>query len=181
MVALLGEGAAIRLRSLPLTYSEVGATASAMPPGYRHLAHSTTLPRGAFEGAAELLMTWGMHERAGLRVRSSAPRVAPDEVVSMRVGPSLLGIDAVCRVVSVIEEPDRVGFAYGTLPGHPESGEEAFVLTRHDDEATFTIRAFSRPATRLARLGGPLSRRAQDHFTQRYLRAIDPERPRRRR
>ena len=29
------------------------------------------------------------------------------------------------EVVSVIEEPDRVGLAYRTLPRHPVSGEEA--------------------------------------------------------
>jgi uncharacterized protein (UPF0548 family) len=29
-----------------------------------------------------------------------------------------------CRVVYVLDEPERRGFAYGTLPGHPESGEE---------------------------------------------------------
>ena len=36
-------------------------------------------------------------------------------------------LQAPCRVVYVIDEPDIRGFAYGTLPGHPESGEERFV------------------------------------------------------
>ncbi|SIP67631.1 hypothetical protein BN9982_740001 [Mycobacterium tuberculosis] len=31
---------------------------------------------------------------------------------------------APCRVVYVIDEPDVRGFGYGTLPGHPVSGEE---------------------------------------------------------
>ncbi|HEV8560641.1 MAG TPA: DUF1990 family protein [Actinophytocola sp.] len=37
------------------------------------------------------------------------------------------------RVVHVVEEEHRRGFAYGTLPGHPECGEEAFLLERHAD------------------------------------------------
>lgn len=39
-----------------------------------------------------------------------------------------------------IDEPDRQGFAYGTLPGHPESGIEQFTLTRR------YLRALSTPA-----------------------------------
>jgi uncharacterized protein (UPF0548 family) len=59
------------------------------------------------------------------------------------------------------------------LPGHPESGEEAFILQRHDDGTiTFTITAFSRPAEMLATIAGPLGRRIQDAMTNRYLRAF---------
>src|SRR3712207_7231330 len=59
------------------------------------------------------------------------------------------------RVVYTVEEPDRAGFAYGTLPGHPERGEELFLLDRAPDgQLRLTISAFSRPATWLARAGG---------------------------
>lgn len=69
--------------------------------------------------------------------------------------------------------PARQGFAYGTLPGHPESGEEAFILDRHDDETTtFTVVAFSRPASVLAKLAGPVGSLVQDVMTTRYLRAF---------
>ena len=37
---------------------------------------------------------------------------------------------------------------------------------------TFTITAFSRPATPLARIAGPFGRAIQDHITARYLRAL---------
>jgi uncharacterized protein (UPF0548 family) len=47
----------------------------------------------------------------------------------------------------VIDEENRRGFAYGTPPGHPEQGEEAFVVAlREDGQVTFTVTAFSRPA-----------------------------------
>jgi uncharacterized protein (UPF0548 family) len=72
-----------------------------------------------------------------------------------------------------VDEPRRVGFAYGTLPGHPESGEEAFVIEHvQDDDVVLHITAFSRPATWYARLGGPAARAAQDLITRRYASAL---------
>jgi uncharacterized protein (UPF0548 family) len=68
---------------------------------------------------------------------------------------------APCRIVRVIDESDRVGFACGTLPGHPECGEEAFVVERRADGTFFSITAFSRPADPLARLAGPIGRAIQ--------------------
>lgn len=98
----------------------------------------------------------------------------PDTVVLMRLGVGPVSLRIPCRVVYVVDEPDRRGFAYGTLPGHPEAGEERFVLRRRDDGSVeLTIAAFSRPASMLAKVGGPLSRKIQDMMTQRYLRALD--------
>ena len=73
----------------------------------------------------------------------------------------------------MIDEPSRRGFAYGTLPGHPESGEEAFIVEIDEaDEVWFTVRAFTRPATLLARVSGPLGRGAQRLMAGRYTRAM---------
>ena len=60
-----------------------------------------------------------------------------------------------------------------TLPGHPESGEEAFLVVRVGDGCEFRITAFSRPATLLARASGPLGRAVQRLVTDRYLAAAD--------
>jgi uncharacterized protein (UPF0548 family) len=50
-----------------------------------------------------------------------------------------------CRIVYCSDEPNRFGFAYGTLLGHPERGEEAFHVVRGpDDSVTAHIVAFSR-------------------------------------
>jgi uncharacterized protein (UPF0548 family) len=76
-------------------------------------------------------------------------------------------------VVYVVDEPDRQGFAYGTLPGHPETGEEAFVIHTHVDGGVYLdLQAFSRPATLLARAGDPLTRLMQQLVTDRYVRAL---------
>jgi uncharacterized protein (UPF0548 family) len=73
----------------------------------------------------------------------------------------------------VVDEPNRQGFAHGTLPGHPESGEEAFVVERADDDTvSLSVIAFSTPASDLAKLAGPLGRLAQRRMTVRYLRSL---------
>ncbi len=93
--------------------------------------------------------------------------------LSVAAGP--FTIDAPVRVVYVIDEPDRVGFAYGTMVGHPASGEESFIVEKRDDDSVWlTVRAFSRPSTWLYRLGWPILRRQQTKFTKRYLRALHP-------
>jgi uncharacterized protein (UPF0548 family) len=92
----------------------------------------------------------------------------------MRFGLGPLALAIPCRIVYVVAEGDRVGFAYGTLPGHPESGEEAFVLHRTDDGGVdFTVTAFSRHASLLAKVGGPVTRLGQRLMTTRYLHALD--------
>ncbi|WP_426245850.1 DUF1990 family protein [Nocardioides sp. LHG3406-4] len=157
----------------PYTYAQVGATASALPRGYTHLRRTRVLHDVEFDAAVERLMTWQVHERAGLRVAVSSARATPGTVVEMRLGPSRLGVTFPCRVVYVVSEPARAGFAYGTLPGHPEAGEELFTVGRGDDgTVAFTIAAFSNPATPLARAAGPVGRWLQARMTTRYLSAM---------
>jgi len=76
-------------------------------------------------------------------------------------------------VVAVVDEPDRVGWAYGTLPGHPECGEEAFLLTiLPSGEVLFEVRAFSRAGVWWSKVLGPAGRAVQRWVTTRYLRAL---------
>jgi uncharacterized protein (UPF0548 family) len=119
------------------------------------------------------VLGWQVQLRAGVTVAASAPVVTPGAVVIVGLGAGPVRLSAPCRVVYLVEEPRRLGFAYGTLPGHPESGEEAFIVEQHaDDSVTFTITAFSRPATTLARLAGPVGRLVQARVTARYLRTL---------
>jgi uncharacterized protein (UPF0548 family) len=159
-----------------LTYPEVGATAHpVLPDGYRAVDRSLVIGAGAevFERAATALLSWQMHRRAGVRVEAETPTAVPGSVVLLRIGLGPLAIQAPCQVVYEITEDRRRGFAYGTLPGHPERGEEAFVVALgSDDRVTFSVRAFSGPATRSARAGGPLTRLAQDLAIRRYLHAL---------
>ena len=173
-IELLDRERVARLRAARLTYPEVGRTAGDLPQGYRIIRRTAHLPAATdFATAAHDLLHWQVQRRAGLRVAASDEQVSPQAVAVVSIGIGPLAMPAPCRVVYVVDQPHRRGFAYGTLPGHPASGEEAFILERHNDgPTTFTIIAFSRPASTLAKLAGPLARRVQDVITNRYLRAF---------
>ena len=164
------------LAAAELTYREVGATRHGfLPTGYGHVHRAVTVGAGraAFERAADGLFGWDMHRGAGLTVVGSAEPAAPGVVVVLRAGRAPLRLTIPCRVVYTVSEANRRGFAYGTLPGHPERGEEAFMITMAGSgEVGLHIRAFSRPASLLARCGGPLTRRIQEHVTDRYVRSV---------
>jgi uncharacterized protein (UPF0548 family) len=161
-----------KLRDLQLTYTEVGATAGALPEGYHHLEHTAPIGRGRrrFEEAGEAVLHWGMQRGAGLGVRADSDVAEVGTTVVVRMG----FLSAPCRVVYLIEEDNRRGFAYGTLPGHPESGEELFAVRYDpaDDTVYAQVRAFSRPATWWIRVGGLVARVAQRVIATRYLRAV---------
>ncbi|MGO9929372.1 MAG: DUF1990 family protein [Mycobacterium sp.] len=161
------------LEELPLTYREVGATAAGqLPAGYNHQHAERQIGTGQqrFEQAAHAVMHWGMQRGSGLRVQANSEVAVVDAVVLVRMG----FLPAPCRVVYVIDEPDMRGFAYGTLPGHPESGEERFVVRRDPaSSAVFAeVSAFSRPAAWWSKAGGPLVKVAQRVIAERYLRAV---------
>jgi uncharacterized protein (UPF0548 family) len=156
-----------------LTYPEIGATGGELPAGYHHARARSPGRHGAaaFEAASSALLSWQMHGRAGVR-KITGPDVATvDRDVAFR----WLLLRFECRVVSVIDEPARRGFTYGTLARHPECGEEQFVveLDPHTQVVTATITAFSKPPSWVVRAGGPMPRFVQAFMTQRYLRSFE--------
>lgn len=164
-----------RLRATPYSYDHVGSTLiGRRPPGTHELTRSRTLRTRDLDAAAARLLSWEAQRGAGLSVRAEPGPIATDAVVLMRLGLGPLGLPAPCRVVGVLDDADRRGFAYGTLAGHPEAGEELFLLERGGDgSVVFTVRAYSRPAGPLTRAAGPIGRIAQRVMADRYLRALD--------
>lgn len=173
-VEKLGEVDEARLLAAPYSYEAVGETAVGPVAGFQWLERSVTLQRRDFDAAARDLLSWQLQARSGLRVQASHTPLRDGSVVLMRLGVGRLALRIPCRVVYVVEETDLRGFAYGTLPGHPVVGEERFVLRRHaDGRLEVAISAFSRPASPLAKLGGPIGRLAQHAMLRRYLSALD--------
>jgi uncharacterized protein (UPF0548 family) len=175
VVTALPAEARERLAGLGLTYREVSATTGDLPAGYHHTTCSVPIGRGrqVFITAADAVCGWQVQVGAGLTVSASSPTATPGTVLVIGVGIGPLRFRAPCRVVYTVDEPRRHGFAYGTLAGHPESGEEAFIVEHHDDDTvTFSVVAFSRPATRLAKIAGPLGTAVQHRITARYLRSL---------
>jgi uncharacterized protein (UPF0548 family) len=166
-----------RAEAAPATYPEVGATRQAtMPAGrYHRLEREVRVGVGdeAFDRARVTVLTWGMQREAGLLVfpADQPPTEGLTVLVVTRLGP--LRVIAPCRVLWTVDEPARAGFGYGTLPGHPESGEEAFLVERGaGGEVRALVRAFSRPATWYSRLGAPVARLVQSRVTDGYLAAF---------
>jgi uncharacterized protein (UPF0548 family) len=160
------------LAALPLTYTEVGATAGPLPAGYHHVHESAVIGHGRarFDEAADAVMRWGMLRGAGARVDATTEVAAVGSEVIVRLGP----VRAPCRVVYVLDEPDHRGFAYGTLPGHAETGEELFAV-RYDprDDAVYAeVTAFSRHGTWWSRLAGPVTALVQRIVSKRYVNSV---------
>ncbi len=174
-VEALGEARRRELEAAPFTYDEVGATSGVLPKGYDHLRRAAVVGHGRadLDRAGEAVLRWQVQARAGLRVLASNPVVAPGVVVELRVGPGPVALRIPCRVVHVVDERDRRGFAYGTLPGHPETGEEAFTVSlRPDGSVVLEVTAFSRPAWRAAKLAPLAAKLAQVATVTAYLRSL---------
>jgi uncharacterized protein (UPF0548 family) len=160
------------LAALPLTYSEVGATKGVLPRGYHHVHESAVIGHGRprFDEAADAVMRWGMLRGAGVRVEATTEVAEVGSEVIVRLGP----VRAPCRVVYVVDEPNHRGFAYGTLPGHAETGEELFAV-RYDptsEAVTAEVTAFSRHGTWWSRLAGPFTALVQRTVSKRYVKAV---------
>ena len=156
---------------LPLTYEAVGATAGTPPAGY--VVDHTRIKLGegepVFRSAIAALRRWAQFRLGWVEAWSPDTPIQVGEVVTVMGRAFGVWWVNACRIVSVVDEAgpvSRFGFAYGTLPGHVESGEERFQIEwdRSDDGVWFDILAFSRPHQFSARLGYPVVRRLQKRF-----------------
>jgi len=156
---------------LDFTYSAVGATAETPPAGFVVDRTRVRLGEGeaVFRAAGDALRRWEQFRLGWVEAWSPDTPIRPGEVVAvMGRAVGLWWLNA-CRIVYVVDESgpiSRFGFAYGTLPGHVESGEERFLVEwdRDEDSVWYDILAFSRPNHLLTRLGYPLVRRSQKRF-----------------
>ncbi len=166
-----------RCRDLPLSYAEVGCSNAGVPAGYAVDGYRVQLGSGAatFARARAALGAWRML-RLGW-VEPCWPDAPVKEGTLVGTLARVFGLWAVnvCRIVFVVDEVGpvtRYGLAYGTLPGHAETGEERFLIEWHraDDSVWYDIRAVSKPGGLLTRLGYRLTRRLQRRFGHDSLR-----------
>jgi uncharacterized protein (UPF0548 family) len=160
------------------TYDAIGATrgeswADNVPAGFDVDHTRACLGAGAqtFSAAKEALRGWRQFQLGWVEPWPTDVPLLPDKVVSIvaRLGPFYWS--NACRILHAFDERgpiERFGFAYGTLPGHAERGEERFLIEwNHDDDSVwFDILAFSRPRHVLARLGYPVVRLLQKRFAR---------------
>jgi uncharacterized protein (UPF0548 family) len=126
--------------------------------------------RGDLTSATAALHRWAPHR--GIRARIHPPEARIDVGVTLLVvapfGPFEMAVPD--RIVAVVDEPTLFGFAYGTLTGHAEAGEELFLAEQvATGRLRLTVRVHAQPATLSARLGAPLVTLLQRIAARRYL------------
>lgn len=146
---------------------------SPSPAGFRRYERTSLIGRGddAWRQASSDVLRWAVKTRSGFRVEE--PTVVRGHTLIITA--TVLGITVrePVEVVEVVEASDRVGFSYRTLPGHPVSGEEAFIVHRDGDRVLLTLRSLTAPApSGFWRWVHPLLRLAQHIARRRYRRAL---------
>jgi len=149
------------------SYPEVGATRTNAPVGYQvhRERFALGIGVGVFERARLALQQWKMFEMGWLELCCPDAPVARGSTVAVLARHLGFWSLHVARIVYVIDEPRKYGFAYGTLAEHAESGEEWFgVEQRADNSVWYEVLAFSREKHVLARIGSPFTRSLQRKF-----------------
>jgi len=163
-------------RSEPLSYAEQGASESLPSPpaslaavyNVDHYAFGMGQGAERFARAGEALLAWRHFDIPWIEFYGASAPAAEGQVVATLVPIAGLWFLNPCRVVYVRRSESVTEFAYGTLYGHPERGEERFrvVCDAATQAVRFEIDAFSRPALLLTRLGAPFARRVQRRFAK---------------
>lgn len=163
-------------RTERFSYADVGATraieAGGAPAGFDYDENRKRLGEGAaaFEAACAALRAWKMFPAPWTKISPAGAPIREGTDVAMQA--HALGgwwLNS-ARIVYVFDETTpvrRFGFAYGTLPGHVEEGEERFSVELHADGGVwYDLRAFSRPRFWPVRLAKPLARGLQRRFAR---------------
>jgi uncharacterized protein (UPF0548 family) len=174
----VGEASPARLdswRHSAPTYAPVASTLGTAGEGRTRVAHVTAaLGHGQvhFDAAVAALRSWAPQRSLAARVHPTGvhPTLGATVVLAVGVGPLRLLVPN--RVVAIVDEPDRWGYAYGSLPGHPVTGEELFVVERRSDGSVHaTVVVDARPAPPLRWLG-PVVPALERRAVRRYLRVL---------
>lgn len=141
------------------------------PPGYRRNTFSRVIGSGPadFDRGRDGLQRWVAHRRAAVAVVPADAALVEGTTVGLVMRQPGIWVLASCRITTVVDEPDRFGFVYATLPGHLVDGYESFFITGAGGEVTFEVSMVSRPASPLVRLAGPVGRHLQRRAVGAYL------------
>lgn len=157
---------------MQFSYPEVGASRDAVPPSGYPINHKRTeLGTGpeTFRSAVEALHNWSMYEMDWTRLCWPDTPIKEGSVVGVLARHYGFWSLNACRIIYTLDDHNgvmRKGFAFGTLPGHSEQGEERFTVEwdHNSDRVIFELFAFAKPKHLIARIGYPISRRLQKLF-----------------
>ena len=153
--------------NLDLTYTGVGATATTPPA--RYVVDHTRIRLGhgeqVFHRAKIGLKGWNQFALGWLHAFPPDTPIYPGNVVAVVARTMGVWFLNAAKIVYVVDEQRQFGFAYGTLPGHVEAGEERFLIEwAENDSVWYDILAFSQPRHSLTKIGYPCVRRLQKRF-----------------
>ena len=177
-------------KRLPFSYPFVGATRNAVsvaggPRGF-HVDHNRAmLGHGAvsFELAKQAIRGWRMFDMAWVTLCYANAPIEVGSTVGILIRHFGLWSLNSARIAYTLDDAvddsvtqprggvpkrfRRYGFAYGTLPGHAEIGEERFSVEFHagDESVWYDLYAFSRPSASI-RAAYPLARSLQKRFAR---------------
>lgn len=157
-------------RKLDCSYPEVGHSRDLSPSGYNIDHNRVLLGHGetVFAAGCQALRNWKMFPAPWTQLLPDTTLIETGQVVAMLAYVYGVWWLNACRIVYTFDESApvrRYGFAYGTLPGHVECGEERFSIEwLPDNTVWYDLRAFSRPRYWPVRLAKPLARGLQRRF-----------------
>lgn len=121
------------------SYAGVGRTRTLLPGGCELHRGQFLLGEGShvFYKARNAIRDWRMFDVSWVRLCSPDKPIKPGNIVAILAGALGVWMVNLCRIVYVIDEPRRYGFAYGTLAVHALAGEERFLVEWRDDNSVW--------------------------------------------
>jgi uncharacterized protein (UPF0548 family) len=151
------------------SYSPLEITRGTSTSGYTVDHNRVLLGSGVetFSKAVTAVKQWKMFDFDWVHLCWDHTPVEPGATVAVVVEHLGFWSMNACRIVYVIDEQWRYGFAYGTLAEHAERGEERFMVewNRDDDTVWYDLFAVSKPGL-IARFAYPYVRSLQKRFAQ---------------
>ncbi|TWU08514.1 DUF1990 family protein [Stieleria varia] len=148
-----------------LNYPDTFASLGNLPASYDHNVAEVHLGNGEaiFAAALTAFRHWRQFDVGWVE---ALPRETPIEIgqnIAIRARVFRLWTLAACRIVDVMDEYDsdtrRFAFSIGTLPAHPEQGEERFEINQSScGRVTYRVTAFFRPNSTAATVAWPYLR-----------------------
>jgi len=149
------------------SYSPLELTRSSPPAGYNVDHNRVQLGTGArcFTAACAAIRQWKMFDLGWVQLCFGDTPIETGATVAIVVRHLGFWSMNACRIVYVVDEQDKYGFAYGTLSEHAEIGEERFMVEwdRESDAVWYDLLACSKPGL-MASFGYPIARKLQKRF-----------------
>jgi len=157
------------------SYRDLGCTRGRNVAGFNtdRLRIEVGTGEETLEKAKRSLRDWRQFSTAWVRLCWPYKKLAPGTVVAVVAHHyALVSVNA-ARIVYVIDEPTRFGFAFGTLTRHVVRGEMAFLVYLEESGKVFyEVTSISRPAHWLSWVFYPLGRQLQTRFMRDSLHAL---------